>query len=208
MGSLNSTHRRDSAYSQAGRAANLGSGIRSNPHRLVVCHDTAVVDGDFTASFARGKIGPGFELADSLAFPLQSCEATISTMPIIGEPVTGTLQIARYLLRLAGQNAEEFVHAFFLDRTNRLTWSETVARGNSHTVAFDYRTIVSTALRLDAHGIIIGHNHPSGSATPSKMDIAATRNLKGVCEPLGVKIIDHLIVARQSCFSFLAENLL
>jgi RadC-like JAB domain len=215
MGSIHSNYQRDWPYREADCAANLDSSLRDHADRLVLRIDRGAVRGNAAASSAAGRNGPICRLAEPAGQRVAAIDPAqmqhkhpASVIPSIGDCITETPQIARWLMSLAGQYADEFVHAFYLDHTNHLAWSETVARGNGNRVEFDYRTLISTALRLDARGIIIGHNHPSGSAKPSRDDIVATRHLKQVCEPLGIRLIDHLIVAQRSCFSFVAEKLL
>jgi DNA repair protein RadC len=54
---------------------------------------------------------------------------------------------------------------------------------------------------VGAQGIILAHNHPSGSSEPSKADIDATRRLAGLLEELDLLLVDHLIVGRSEITS-------
>lgn len=107
----------------------------------------------------------------------------------------------------AGQD-DEFLHAFFLDEAFRLCWSETLSTGDPRTVSFDYRGLVCMALRVNAAGLILAHNHPSGSVSPSPKDITSTLDLQRLCKKIGIELIDHLIIASGNCFSFRAEKIL
>lgn len=62
------------------------------------------------------------------------------------------------------------------------------------TCAIDAGAIFREALKAGAEEIIVAHNHPSGNTTPSKADIAATRELKDLAKRLGVVFLDHLVV--------------
>ena len=75
-------------------------------------------------------------------------------------------------------------------------------------VAFQIRAIIARALALDAAGMVIAHNHPSGDPTPSAADIAATRRLALTCGSLDIRLHDHLIFAGGRCTSFRLEGLL
>jgi DNA repair protein RadC len=66
------------------------------------------------------------------------------------------------------------------------------------------REIVADALRLDARGVVMAHNHPSGDASPSAADREATRLLARALDPLGVRLVDHLVVTRGKVTSFRA----
>lgn len=70
------------------------------------------------------------------------------------------------------------------------------------------RAIIARALALDARALVIAHNHPSGDATPSAADKAATRRLGKLCEMLDIALHDHLIFAAGECESFRRLGLL
>jgi DNA repair protein RadC len=70
------------------------------------------------------------------------------------------------------------------------------------------RAIFKNALALDATGLVIAHNHPSGNPAPSEADIQATRRLAATAEALGIRLHDHLIFASGDCVSFRALGLL
>ena len=90
---------------------------------------------------------------------------------------------------------EEF-HILFLDRKNVLIRHERQQRGTvDHTPVYT-REVVKRALELQASALILVHNHPSGDPTPSKADIAVTRDIVKAGAPLGVAVHDHLIIGR------------
>lgn len=62
------------------------------------------------------------------------------------------------------------------------------------TAVIDPGAIFRAALKASAEEIIVAHNHPSGDLTPSKADVAATRELKNLASCLGVEFLDHIIV--------------
>jgi DNA repair protein RadC len=64
------------------------------------------------------------------------------------------------------------------------------------------RTIISDALALNAAGMMIAHNHPSGIAEPSRRDCAFTRSLIQLGDALNISVVDHLIYTSASRFSF------
>lgn len=67
--------------------------------------------------------------------------------------------------------------------------------GSPETVELPLRRIFADALRLDAVGLILAHNHPSGDPQPSREDVEATRILAATGDRLGIRLIDHLIFA-------------
>ena len=64
------------------------------------------------------------------------------------------------------------------------------------------------ALEVGATGLILVHNHPSGTLKPSEADKQITNKLKQASESLDIKVLDHLIVTEKAYFSFADENLL
>ena len=70
------------------------------------------------------------------------------------------------------------------------------------------RTVVETALNYNAHGGVLCHNHPSGSASPSAEDVSSTYQLRDVLHRLGIRLQDHIIVAGNQAFSMLQNGLL
>jgi DNA repair protein RadC len=126
----------------------------------------------------------------------------------LGQQIEATSQLVECLHRLDGGRNIEFLHAFFLNRLNQLNWSETIANGGIDEVRIDYRSLICTALRVDSSGLILAHNHPSGAATPSPKDISSTLELQRICGKIGIHVLDHIIVASGSCFSFRAERIL
>jgi DNA repair protein RadC len=63
------------------------------------------------------------------------------------------------------------------------------------------REVFRAAIRDAASAIILVHNHPSGDPTPSREDIQVTDRLKKAADIIGIKILDHIVVASQSCVS-------
>ncbi|MBB4641876.1 JAB domain-containing protein [Rhizorhapis suberifaciens] len=70
------------------------------------------------------------------------------------------------------------------------------------------RSIVREALVHGHRRFILMHNHPSGDPSPSPADIVVTRLLCRTAATLGLELLDHIIVAQQSCFSFRAAGLM
>jgi DNA repair protein RadC len=73
---------------------------------------------------------------------------------------------------------------------------EPQARGTVDHAPVYPREVVKRALELGASALILVHNHPSGDPTPSKADIAVTRDIVSAAKPLGVTVHDHLIIGR------------
>lgn len=77
-----------------------------------------------------------------------------------------------------------------------------VCEGSVNNANADIRKIIETAIRLGASSIAIAHNHPSGDPRPSFEDIRFTKKLSDACRPINLSLIEHIIVGRNSCYSF------
>lgn len=80
-----------------------------------------------------------------------------------------------------------------------------IAQGAVDAVPPLLRSIVARALQTNATGLIAAHSHPSGAAEPSEADRLLTRDLLAASGPLGVGVLDHVIVAEEATYS-LADN--
>jgi DNA repair protein RadC len=91
----------------------------------------------------------------------------------------------------------EHFRILFLDKRHSLIADEQQQHGTvDHTPVYP-REILRRALELSATGIILVHNHPSGDPTPSSADIRMTTQIAEMARPLGVVVIDHIIVGRD-----------
>jgi DNA repair protein RadC len=112
-------------------------------------------------------------------------------------PVIGSWQaLIDYCTAAAGYAANEEFRLLFLDKKNALIVDEQQQRGTvDHTPVYT-REVVKRALELSASALILVHNHPSGDPTPSKADIAVTKDIVNAGKPLGVTVHDHVIIGR------------
>ncbi|HEY4343150.1 MAG TPA: DNA repair protein RadC [Parvibaculum sp.] len=107
--------------------------------------------------------------------------------------------------RLSRSRVERFL-IFFLDNKNALITDEMQAKGTVNHVPVYPREIVKRALALNASSIILVHNHPSGDPTPSLADIQMTKKIASIAEPLGIQVLDHIIIGRTKHLSFKAHK--
>jgi DNA repair protein RadC len=113
-----------------------------------------------------------------------------------GEVIGSWDKLIDYCKANIAHGAVEEFHLLFLDRKNVLIKHERQQRGTiDHTPVYP-REVVKRALELNASALILVHNHPSGDPTPSKADIAVTRDIINAAKPLGVTVHDHLIIGR------------
>lgn len=101
---------------------------------------------------------------------------------------------------------QEKLIAIFLDTRKCLINYKTMFIGTIDSTIMHPREIFNEAIKYSASGIIIMHNHPSGSLIPSKEDINTTRNLMESGKMLGIPIIDSIITNGEEYYSFNDEN--
>ncbi|MCR4320702.1 MAG: DNA repair protein RadC [Candidatus Brocadiaceae bacterium] len=122
--------------------------------------------------------------------------------------IKGTSQAGEYLKeRLRGLPDEHF-RVLYLNRRNRLLDDVLIAQGEVDGVKPPLRSIINHALRTNTSSLIAAHNHPSGLTEPSESDIILTRDLISATRPLGMKILDHIIVGEETTYSFADSGLL
>lgn len=119
-----------------------------------------------------------------------------------------TAQAAAYFTaRLRGLPHEHFRVAY-LNRLGRVLDDALIAEGTVDSVRPPVRVIVARALQTNASALILAHNHPSGSAQPSEADQSLTREILAACRPLGLRVLEHVIVAESGQYSFADSGLL
>ena len=105
---------------------------------------------------------------------------------------------------LSDLNHEE-TWALLLDRSNKVVSTMQVSRGGISGTVVDIRLILREAINHYACSIVLGHNHPSGSCTPSPQDTTLTKKLKEAAQWMDISLLDHIIVCGETYYSF-ADN--
>lgn len=110
-------------------------------------------------------------------------------------------------LKLAPKDHEVFA-VVFLDAQNRVIACEEMFRGTLTQTSVYPREVLKAALAHNAAAVILSHNHPSGSATPSRADEHLTKILKQALALLDVRVLDHIIVATGETLSMAERGLI
>ncbi len=118
------------------------------------------------------------------------------------KPLFNTPQAVRdYLqLQLGGLHHEVFA-VLFLDSQHRLIALEEMFRGTLTQTSVYPREVVKQALTLNASSVVLAHNHPSGTAQPSRADEALTHTLKAALALVDVRVLDHFVVTASQAVS-------
>ncbi|WP_226372767.1 JAB domain-containing protein [Allosphingosinicella flava] len=138
------------------------------------------------------------------AVALETRRARLTAGPVLSD----SHALIDYLSIAMARDHAEHLRVLCLDSDNCLLAEEIVGIGTVQEVALHPREIIRPALRVNATALILVHNHPSGSAEPSKADILATQRLAAAAGLLGIAVHDHVIIARSSWRSFRALGLI
>jgi len=103
---------------------------------------------------------------------------------------------------------QEEVKILLLNRANIVLGIHELSKGGTSGSLIDIKIILSIALKCNASGVIIAHNHPSGNLKPSVSDDSITRRLKEACSTLDLSLYDHLIISKDSYYSYSDEGVL
>jgi len=133
----------------------------------------------------------------------RAMEVNDTNLPIISTPKDVVAQLTE--LR---QNKKEHFVVLYLNARNQLVHKETISVGTLNANLVHPREVFEPALKHSAANITVAHNHPSGDPKPSEDDIEVTKRLEEAGKMMGVELLDHVIVAKNSHFSFKEEKLL
>lgn len=122
---------------------------------------------------------------------------------ILEKPLIQSSQDAFKLLYpyVADLNHEEF-WVLFLNKRNKVLAHEKISAGGTDSTIVDLKILFLKALQWKAQSLIICHNHPSGNLNPSPQDIDLTKKIKEACKILGFNLLDHIIIANDTYYSF------
>ena len=100
----------------------------------------------------------------------------------------------------------ESFKAVYMNRSNHVLGCLTISEGGPCSTAVDVKLILQGALLTNASGVILAHNHPSGNLKPSEPDKVMTEKIKKALTAMDTRLLDHLIVTRESYFSFIDDG--
>lgn len=115
--------------------------------------------------------------------------------------VTNYREAKDYCQSLFQGAQDEVLYVVCLDAQGRVLRAVRAITGTIDEIAIYPRTIVSAAIRHNAHSIVLAHNHPSGVREPSDADIRTTDQLRETLSGMDIKLLDHIIYADGECLS-------
>ena len=103
---------------------------------------------------------------------------------------------------------QECFMALYLNNSQGVIGYHTHTVGSTSSVVVEKRILMAIALKANACGMILAHNHPSGRLRPSEADLDLTKQMKEGGKFFNVNILDHLIISSQGYYSFADEGVL
>ncbi|KJR47371.1 DNA repair protein RadC [Desulfosporosinus sp. I2] len=111
-----------------------------------------------------------------------------------------------FVALLEGKRDKEVFMVTFLDTKFKIIETKIFSEGTVNQAPIYPREILKRALDCSCKAIMLAHNHPSGDTTPSREDIGVTQNMVNIFDPLGIEIVDHIIVGGVNYYSLRENN--
>jgi len=143
------------------------------------------------------------QLAAVIELARRALAEKLRERPLVDSPGA----VEDYLRLLIGGRPYEVFMCLYLDTKHRLIRSEESSRGSLTRMAVYPREIIRRALALNAAGLIVAHNHPSGEVKPSASDQRLTRALRDTLALVDVRLLDHLVIGVHDTYSFARNGL-
>jgi DNA repair protein RadC len=124
------------------------------------------------------------------------------------QKITSSMSVFELMQPILGELPHEEFWIIYMNNSNKVIQKDQLSKGGITGTLVDVRLVLKKALEVGATGIILVHNHPSGTLKPSEADKRLTKKLKAAGESLDIKVLDHLIITEKAYFSFADDNLL
>lgn len=124
------------------------------------------------------------------------------------QKITSSKSVFELMQPIIGELPHEEFWIIYLNNSSKVIQKGQLSKGGITGTLVDVRLVLKKALEVGATGIILAHNHPSGTLKPSEADKNLTQKLKMAGESLDIKVLDHLIITEKAYFSFADESLL
>lgn len=170
--------------------------------------DNLSVLGRYSVEKLMRYKGMGEAKAITLVAALELSRRKTAVSPETPEKIQNSTEVYDLLLPVLGDLQHEEFWIVYLNNANRVILKEQLSKGGITGTLVDIRLAMKKALDLCAVSVILAHNHPSGVTSPSQSDKDITRKLTIAARTLDIKVLDHLIISRESFFSFADNNLI
>ncbi len=154
------------------------------------------------AQLSKQFKGIGIAKATTLVATLEIARRRYESKASIRPRVTDSRSAFELFFKdLCDLNHEEF-WVLHLNTSGHLIAKQRICEGGLSQANVDVKKIMQTAVTHRAHGIILGHNHPSGHILPSNNDILLTQKIQSAAKLLDLRVVDHIIICGNDYYSF------
>ena len=185
----------------------IGSGIKGKDVRKLSREIVALLDDSF-AHVSLEKLlnihGLGVAKASQIIASLELAKRYTSQS---NKKITSAQDVYDELKEFSTKQQEYFL-VITLDGASHIINRRTIFIGTLNQSLVHPREVFADAIADRAAGIIIAHNHPSGTLSASRADIAVTQRLEEVSKLVGIELLDHVILGKDGFYSFSDEGLL
>ena len=140
---------------------------------------------------------------------VQAAAVRMLSEPVREQPILASWQaLLDYLRADMAHLTIERVRVLYLNSKNMLIRDEVASDGSIDQAAIYTREVIKRALDLGAVAVILVHNHPSGDSSPSRQDIAMTREIADAGKRLAIAVHDHIIIGKDGFSSMRSAGLI
>jgi DNA repair protein RadC len=182
----------------------------TKPLAKKLLHEFGGIGGLLTADAEAIMRNGGVSEASASALKMvQTAALRMLQSDVKAQPILASWQaLLDYLRADMAHLTTERVRVLHLNSKNMLIRDEVVAEGSIDQAAVHTREVIRRAIDLGSAAIILVHNHPSGDASPSRADIALTRDIADAGKRLGISVHDHIIIGANGHTSMRAQGLI
>jgi len=122
--------------------------------------------------------------------------------------VESVKDVYNYFVDELQNKQKEHLCVLLLDSNNTIINHHLISVGTLNSSIIHPREVLKEAIKQSANSIILVHNHPTNNAEPSQDDLNATKIINEASKTVGIKLLDHVIISKNSYFSFEQKGLL
>lgn len=123
------------------------------------------------------------------------------TSKLEGKQYDTSEKVAQYLIRYYIGRPREQLSAVLLDNHCRIIRVCEIEEGSASAVRINMRKLLQCVLQYNAADVVLSHNHPRGSCSPSRADIVQTTTIRQMLKNIDVRLVDHIIIAENEWIS-------
>ncbi len=153
--------------------------------------------------------GIGNDKAATLIAAFELGRRSLSQKSLFGKTTINSPDlIANYFIPLLKDEKQENFYVINLNGANKIINYKLITRCIVNSVLIHAREVYKYSIESNAVSIILLHNHPSGNENPSEEDIKVTKSIENAGKIIGIKLLDHIIIAGNNYYSFLDKKII